>query len=125
MRFTTLLLIISIFTFVFDGKELCFKNNGEVHLSCCCKNTVSTLKMPCCGNNCKTVEIPSLEIAQQRPENENYLNSEFDETVSGGFFNPSETIQLSKIPVFKPIYRSDQSSRSKPLSNLSSVILRC
>jgi hypothetical protein len=124
MKLTTLLLIVSIFTFIFDGKELCFKNNGEVHLSCCCKDSPS-IKMPCCGNNCKTVDIPSLDIVQQRPENENYLNSEFDETVSAGFFNPSESLQLSKIPVFRPIYRSDHSSRSRPLSNLSSIVLRC
>ena len=125
MRFTTLLLIVSIFTFVFDGKELCFKNNGEVHLSCCCKSSTSTLKMPCCGNHCKTVEIPSVDIVQQKPENENSLNSEFDDAVFARCFNSSEILQLSKIPVFRPIYRSDHSSVSRPLSNLSSIILRC
>mgnify|MGYP001309431960 FL=1 len=125
MRFTTLLLIVSIFTFVFDGKELCFKNNGEVHLSCCCKSSTSTLKMPCCGHHCKTVEFPSLDIVQQRPENENSLDSEFDEAVFAGSFNPSEILQLSKILVFRPLYRSDHSYRSVPLSNLSTIILRC
>jgi hypothetical protein len=124
MRLTTLLLIVSIFTFVFDGKELCFKNNGEVHLSCCCKDSPS-IKMPCCGNNCKTVDIPSIDIAQQKPENENDLNSEFDEVFSSTSFNPSEILQLSDIPSFRPIYRSDHSYRPGSLSNLSSVILRC
>jgi hypothetical protein len=81
--------------------------------------------MPCCGNHCKTVEIPSVDIVQQKPENENSLNSEFDEAVSVGFSKPSEILELSKIPVFRPLYRSDQTYRSRPLSNLSTIILRC
>ncbi|HPM47944.1 MAG TPA: hypothetical protein PL056_12810 [bacterium] len=124
MRFTTLLLIVSIFTFVFDGKELCFKNNGEVHLSCCCKDSPS-IKMPCCGNNCKTVDVPSIDIAQHKPENENSLNPKSDNSFFVSFYNNVSVSILLKVPVFSPIYRSDHSYRSRPLSNLSTIVLRC
>ncbi|HPA56436.1 MAG TPA: hypothetical protein PLX56_05295 [bacterium] len=124
MRFTTLLLIVSIFTFVFDGKELCFKNNGEVHLSCCCKDSPS-IKMPCCGKNCKTVEVPSIDIAQQKPENENLVNSDFYKPVYAPVFNPSRILHPAEISLLRPVYRSDHTYRPASLSNLSNIILRC
>jgi len=69
-----------MFSTIFDGGELCFSHDGDVHLSCCCK-TEATLKKPCCGSKCIDISFPSIDVATSQARENEQIHFEIDQNI--------------------------------------------
>ncbi len=120
MNLAVIFIIFSMFGTVFDGGELCFSGNGDVHLSCCCKK-VDEIKKPCCGSHCKTVSYPSLDFASNQLKVETDFNIESNET--SWFKTPEITFNLKLFNY--DVHHPSSGDRSYLSLKLSKIVLRC
>lgn len=120
MNLAVVFIIFSMFGTVFDGGELCFSGDGDVHLSCCCKK-VAAIKQPCCGSHCRTVSFPSLDVAS------NQLRIEADANVGkeepSNFKAPEITFNLKSF-IFNA-YHPLSGDRSYLSLKLAKAVFRC
>jgi len=123
MKLAILLIILSLFSTIFDGGELCFSHDGDIHLNCCCK-TEATIKKPCCGSKCVDISFPSVDVAASQTREDDHIHFEVDPTVLAYHQTICTLPTFSKNIVSDNNYRFS-GDRSHISLVLSKTIFRC
>ena len=123
MNHFILLIIIPFLTVMVEGPELCFDHDGEMHLTCCCKNDVS-IKSPCCADNCSTIDIEVASMLTRVTSFETVDKNNGSDESFEQFVNsiPGSLVLYSN----RPSIYSDKFQRAPDIpEKLSTIILRC
>lgn len=125
MKFTILFIIFSMFSTIFDGGELCFSHDGDVHLSCCCKNKEeASLKKPCCGSHCIDISFPSVDVAVNQVRESEQIHFEIDHDIVTYHQTVSTLSTNTKINLSYDNHRLS-GVRSHISLKLSKTVFRC
>lgn len=123
MNHFILLIIVPFFTIMINGPELCFDNDGDIHLTCCCKNEIS-IKKPCCGPDCSKVKIEVSDMLNRAPSTAIVIES--SDSNDNFTYSTNSFVSHGKFYYDQHAAASKKHSRAPDIPRiLSTIILRC